>query len=198
MGGDGSSPASRSTRIHPHHAPMKRRTALLILIPFTIPLPVPGQEAPEPMRLFLSAGAGVGSHGTLHGSLSVSDRTGEYLLRGVMGFDLAFGGFPGGDFAVEGFTRELSELALLYGRRARRDRGWVRVALGVGRTAIAEPDPVGPGEEPTTSAFGLAGQAGFAWAPSRSFGFGLTGVGNLNELRSFGAVTLGVHVGRVR
>lgn len=178
---------------------MKRPTAVLVLIAFAMPLPVPGQEALEPMRLFLSAGAGLGSHGTLQGSISVSDRTGEYLLRGAMGFDLAFGGFPGGgDLAVEGFTRELSELALLYGRRARRDRGWARVALGVGRTAIAEPDPVGPGEEPTTSAFGLAGQAGVVWAPSRSFGFGLTGVGNLNELRSFGAATLSVHVGLVR
>lgn len=173
---------------------MKRRVAVQVLIALVMPLPVQGQEAPEPMRLFLSAGAGPGSHGTLQGSLSLSDRTGEYLLRGVIGFDLALGL----DFAIEGLRKELSELALLYGRRVRWDRGWARVALGVGRTVIAEPDPVGPGEEPTTSAFGLAGQTGVVWAPSQSFGFGLTGLGNLNELRDFGAVTLSVHVGRVR
>lgn len=180
---------------------MKRRTPTLVLIAFAVPLPVLGQEGNEPTRLFLSAGAGMGSHGTLQGSLSISDRTGEYILRGAMGFDLAFGGLfgsGGDDFAIEGFTKELSELALLYGRRARWDRGWARVALGVGWTTIADPDPVGPGEEPATSAFGVAGLAGVAWPLSRSFGLGLTGLGNLNDLRSFAALTLSLHVGRVR
>jgi hypothetical protein len=49
-----------------------------------------------------------------------------------------------------------------------------------------------------SSTAGLAGQVDLVWAPFSAFGLGLTGLGNVNSLRSFAALTFSVHVGRVR
>jgi hypothetical protein len=138
--------------------------------------------------------------GPLYASVSLSHRTGDYILRGAQAFDFSFGVFTLGGSALEGggWNRELTEGALLYGRRARPGWGWVRGALGVGYIDTEQLSPVAPGEEPSTSAIGLAAQGDVAWTPNSWLGLGLTGVGNFNDLRSFGALTLSLHLGRSR
>jgi hypothetical protein len=162
--------------------------------------PVQAQDVSSPVRAFISAGGGLGSHGTLYASVSLSHRTGDYILRGAQAFDFSFGVFTLGGSALEGggWNRELTEGALLYGRRARPGWGWVRGALGVGYIDTEQLSPVAPGEEPSTSAIGLAAQGDVAWTPNSWLGLGLTGVGNFNDLRSFGALTLSLHLGRSR
>lgn len=150
------------------------------------------QDVSSPVRMFVTAGAGFGSHFTPHASLTASHRTGDYILRGAMAYGADLGGY-----SPWGGPREVTEIAALYGRRVRWSRGWVRAAVGGGYVYGDQLEPVAPGEEPTTSSVGLAGQVGFVWTPARSFGVGLTGVGNVNGFRSLGAVTLSVHVGRV-
>lgn len=162
-----------------------------------ISAPVHAQEDDRPLRAFLTAGGGLGSHGTLLASLSLSHRTGDYLVRAALGFDpdvtITGVGSDGG------WTREVTEYAVLYGRPWERSWGWVRGALGVGYLDSERVDPVAPGEEPPSStAVGLAAQAGVVWAPSRALGVGLTGVANFNDVNSLAALTLSVHIGRVR
>jgi hypothetical protein len=162
--------------------------------------PVQAQDVSSPVRAFISAGGGLGSHGTLYASVSLSHRTGDYILRGAQAFDLDFGIdlWGGSDPGGGGWNRELTEGALLYGRRARPSWGWARVALGVGYIDAEQLSPVAPGETPATSAIGLAAQADVAWTPNSWLGLGLTGVGNFNDLRSFAALTLSIHLGRSR
>lgn len=145
------------------------------------------------VRAFVSAGAGFGSHFTPHASLSVAHPTGDYILRGALGYgaDLDGSGPWGG-------PRELTELSVMYGRKMEWDRAWVRGALGLGYVHRSQPDPVSLGEDPATSAVGLAAQAGIVWVPTPVFGVGVTGVGDFNDLESLAALTLSVHIGRVR
>jgi hypothetical protein len=154
--------------------------------------PVQAQEVAPPVLAFFSAGGGFGSHGALYAAASLSHRTGDYILRGAQAFELRVGLYG------DGWDRELTEGALLYGRRARPSWGWARGALGVGYIDTEQLSPVGPGEEPSTSAIGLAVQGDVAWTPHPWLGVGLTGVGNVNNLRSFAALTLSMHLGRSR
>lgn len=177
-----------------------RKGVLLALVGLCFHAPIQAQEASQPVRAFLSAGGGFGTHHTLYASASLSHHTGDYIVRGALAYNLFLGvfGIPG-SFEDDGeWRKELAEGALLYGRRARASRGWARGALGVGYVSGEQLDPVSPGEEPTTSAFGLAAQAWVAWTPQPWLGLGLTGVGNLNNYRSLGALTLSVHLGRTR
>lgn len=166
---------------------------LALLLSLVAPVPLEAQDPSSDLGAFVSVGAGFGSHFTPHASLSVVHHTGDYLVRVASGYgpDLADGTFWTG-------IRELTELSLLYGRRKAWSHGWIRGALGVGYVEGPQSAPVAPGEEPTTRGAGLAAQLGIAWTPLPSLGVGLTGVGNLNEVRSVGAVTLAVHVGRLR
>jgi hypothetical protein len=119
----------------------------------------------------------------LYASLSLAHRTGDYLVRGAAAFDPEYGSLLVGGTDTDGWRKEVTELALLY---------------GPGYIEVEQPGPVGPGEEQQTSALGLAAQAGVVWVPTRRVGLGLTGVGNFNELRMFAALTLSLHVGSVR
>ncbi len=160
---------------------------------------IQAQEVSPPVGAFFSAGGGFGSHGALYASVSLSHRTGDYILRGAQAFDLGFGfDLWGGSPSEGGWDRELTEGALLYGRRVRPGWGWARGALGVGFIDTVQLSPVSPGEEPTTSAVGLAAQGDVAWTPHPWLGLGLTGIGNFNNLRSYAALTLSVHLGRSR
>lgn len=150
-------------------------------------------DSDESIRAFVSAGAGFGSHFTPHASLSVSHPTGDYILRGAAGYGADLGGS-----GPWGGPREVTEVSVMYGRRMEWNRAWIRGSLGLGYVDWSQPDPVSPGEEPATSTLGLAAQAGIVWVPVSSFGIGLTGVGDFNDLESLAAVTLSVHVGRLR
>jgi hypothetical protein len=162
--------------------------------------PVQAQDVASPVRPFISAGGGLGSHGALYASVSLSHRTGDYILRGAQAFEHGSAIFGLGGVVREGggWDRELTEGALLYGRRARPSWGWARGALGVGYIDAEQLSPSAPGEEPSTSAIGLAAQGDLAWTPNSWLGLGLTGVGNVNDLRSFAALTLSIHLGRSR
>jgi uncharacterized membrane protein YdcZ (DUF606 family) len=173
------------------------RFVLVVLIGLWSHTPVQAQEASRPLRPFVSAGGGFGSHGALYASLTLSHRTGDYILRGAQAYDLSFG-VPFGGVAGGDWQHALTEGAFLYGRRARTSWGWAGGALGVAYVHSEQIAPMTPGEEPSTSTIGLAAQAGVAWTPHSWLGFGLTAVANLNDLRPLGAVTLSVHLGRSR
>lgn len=173
---------------------MRSAALALILVGFAMPDRV---QAQNPTELFVALGGGLGSHGTLHASVSLSHRTGEYVFRGAAGFDPELGGlFTGGGDLV--WSREVTELALLYGRRSTWSWGWARGALGIGYAEGDRDAPVSPGEDPSTSAYGVAAQVGVVWMLATRFGLGLTGVGNLNEFRSLAAITVSAHFGLVR
>lgn len=164
-----------------------------LLSALVAPVPLEAQDPPSDLGAFVSVGAGFGSHFTPHASLSVVHPTGDYLVRVASGY-----GADLGEGTIWGGIRELTELSLLYGRRKAWSHGWIRGALGVGYVEGPQSAPVAPGEEPRTRGAGLAAQLGIAWTLLPTFGVGLTGVGNLNEVRSVGAVTLALHVGRLR
>ncbi|MEX2572344.1 MAG: hypothetical protein WD737_13680 [Gemmatimonadota bacterium] len=177
---------------------LNTRGALLVLLGISFHAPLQAQEDAPPLRAFVSAGGGLGSHGTLHASVSLSHATGDYIVRGALGFDLVgFAIFPG-ESVDPAWSKVLTEGALLYGRRAATGWGWARGALGVGYVhSERHLTPVSPGENPPpVSAFGVAAQAEAAWTPLPWLGLGIAGVGNLNGLRPLGALTLSMHVGR--
>jgi hypothetical protein len=173
---------------------------VLTILVLALPTPVRGQDQTAPLRAFLTAGAGAGSHVALHASLSLSHRTGDYLVRGAMGLDPSFGFSFGGSGSRGSWSRELTEIAALYGRTWHQSWGWLRGALGPGYVdSEAAVGPVSPGEEPRAStAFGLAAQVDGVLAVSRQFGVGLTGLGNFNDLNTLAAVALSIHIGRIR
>ncbi len=180
---------------------MKTLTGALIVLALSLQAPLDAQEGSRPVRVFLTTGAGFGSHFTPHASVSLAHRTGEYMLRGALAYAPDVGGFGfggGGSAGPWGGPRQLTEVSLLYGGRKAWGATWARGAVGVGYVDAAQLDPVAPGEEPETNAIGLAAQVDLVWAPVPTFGIGMTGVGDLNDLRTLAAVTLSVHVGRVR
>jgi hypothetical protein len=179
------------------------KNALFFVLTFLVlalPSPVRGQDQPAPLRAFLTAGTGGGSHIAVHASLSLAHRTGDYIARGAMGFDPNFSFTFGGSGSDGSWTRELTEVAALYGRTRHQRWGWLRGALGPGFVdSEAAVGPVAPGEEPRAStAFGLAAQADGVLALSRHLGVGLTGVGNFNNLNTLAVFALSVHIGRIR
>jgi hypothetical protein len=170
---------------------MRTTATAFILLAASVVTSLEAQDASPSPGVFLSAGAGFGSHFTPHVSLTLGHSTGDYILRGAVGF--------GPDLYLPwGGPRELTEVSVLYGLRKQWGRTWSRAAVGLGRVHGPQLSPVAPGEEPVTSSFGPAAEAGVAWQLRPRIGLGLTGVGNGNGFRSLAAVTLGIHVGGVR
>lgn len=171
---------------------MRAVVGVFVLLGCTVRPSLHAQDVRPPVRVFATGGAGFGSHFTPHASVSLAHSSGDYIVRGALGYGADLGGY-----SPWGGPRELTEVSLLYGRRMSWRRAWVRGAVGVGYVDGEQLDPVAPGEEPTTSAVGLAAQAGVVWVPVPRFGVGVTGVGNFNEFKTLAAVTLSVHVGGV-
>lgn len=171
---------------------MRSAAAGLIILGLAFPALIRAQDAPRPATLGIVAGAGFGTHFLPHASLLLRHGTGDYLLRGSLGYgaDLGTGGPWGG-------PREVAEVSVLYGVPKRWRNVLTRAALGFGYVDGPQLDPVGPGEEPMTRAVGVAFQGTVAWVPRPRLGIGLTGLANLNGFRSFGAVGLALHLGGV-
>ncbi|MFP3948362.1 MAG: hypothetical protein ACOC8K_09860 [Gemmatimonadota bacterium] len=166
---------------------------LLLVSPLALPAPGQAQDAGGPVGIFVTTGAGFGTHFTPHASVAVAHPTGDYILRGALGYRPDVG-----DSGPWGGPRELAEIAVIYGRRMQWDRGWLRAGLGVSYVGGDQLEPVLPGEEPTAGAVGLAAQVGVAWVLTPAVGIGLAGIGDLNDFRSLGAVTVTLHVGSLR
>lgn len=63
---------------------LSRTGVLLALVGLCFHAPIHAQEASPPVRAFLSAGGGLGTHHTLYASGSLSHHTGDYIVRGAL------------------------------------------------------------------------------------------------------------------
>lgn len=133
---------------------------VLTTLLLALPSPVHGQDRSVPLRAFLTAGAGGGSHVALHASLALSHRTGDYIARGSLGLDPNFSLDLGGSGSGGNWSRELTEVAALYGRTRQQRWGWLRGALGAGY--VDSETAVGP----WLPARSLPPQRHSAWRPS--------------------------------
>jgi hypothetical protein len=152
----------------------------------------PAQPNPSPVRdsYWLSVGLGVGTE----------DAAGHAALAYVHGPHL----FAIRAAATSGlFDDGFGDLALLYGRATRSDNGRARASLGAGMSLVD--GCIEPGEgslfgdcvnQKTVVGFPIEAQ--LAWLPAKGLGVGLYGFADLNRIRSFGGVTLGLQIGRVR
>lgn len=149
-----------------------------------------------PVLLSGSFGIGAATHG-FGGRLSLGLGTtgGEFVLRTAAAEDLN----------IFGPVTSSEDVALLYGRRVRGGRGWVRFAAGPGFAHSER-----PGDAQSCYLFfceygkivsndlGLGLQVDAVWAPSRWFGIGLGAFGNVNSGTSFVGATANLHLGRLR
>jgi len=144
-----------------------------------------------------SVGVGAGSL-DLVGSAAISFDIGDALDLTVRATETsAFNLFSPSDLA--------RDVAVLVGKRAASGTSWVRVAAGLAWTHSLD---YGQGyncywfscdyDEREEDSIGLALQGDAVLAVWRSFGVGLTAFGNLNPVRSFAGLTLGLHFGRQR
>ena len=169
-----------------------------------VPVPDPtGSGAPatavpesDDTGVFVSLGGGVGTH-DMAGQLSLSVAFGRHHLvvrtAGTV------------EFAIFAPGRSTDDVALLYGRRHGAGKSWVRLAGGPSVVTVRDP---GAGYDcywfacsydiREESTLGLALQADAVWAPVSGLGLGITASGNLNPKDPFAALTLGVHLGKVR
>jgi hypothetical protein len=96
----------------------------------------------------------------------------------------------------------LGDAAILYGLRSRSRRGWVRASAGIGRVRRGyHCDEIlfcALYGRPNSRNWGLAWQADAVWAPFAGLGFGAGLFGNINSAKSFGVVSVSMHVGQVR
>lgn len=100
------------------------------------------------------------------------------------------------------FDTERTDYALLYGRATRgaRDRHLLAIAAGVALVDGCGGDGDGflGGCQGQSTVIGLPLEAQASYRPGKLLGIGLYGFANLNRRRSFGGVTLGVQIGRLR
>jgi hypothetical protein len=177
------------------------RTALVGLIATAITAaPIVAQAAPQvtsPSTLVsLAGGLAFGSPDVGgYGSLSVSHRAGDVIVRYA----------ETSDIAIFGLSESVRDISLLYGRRTRWERGWARAAGGLGYVRhlgeeveeVCSPTLCSDEQVPR-SGFGFAAQLDAVWAPGRNVGVGVGAVGNLNGQKALAAVTLSIHLGRMR
>jgi hypothetical protein len=130
-----------------------------------------------------------------HASLSFSMRLIDVIARIAESSDLNF--FSG--------EEKVRDIALMVGRRVRRERSWARAAAGVGivRHAVTEMVECGPFffcsfDETVTTGAGLALQVDAVWAPIRSLGLGNGALANVNGQQMVGGLTVSLHLGRLR
>ena len=97
------------------------------------------------------------------------------------------------------FDEELTDYGLLYGRATRgaRDRHLLSFAAGVSVVDGCSGGGLG-GCNDVSSVIGLPLEAQASYRPGKLLGIGLYGFANFNRRRSFGGVTLGVQIGRLR
>jgi hypothetical protein len=100
------------------------------------------------------------------------------------------------------FDTELTDYGVLYGRATRgaRDRHLLAAAVGIALVDGCGSDDGGflggCDDHSTIVGFPLEVQA--SYRPGKMLGIGLYGFANFNDRRSFGGVTLGVQIGRLR
>ena len=163
--------------------------------------PALGQDAHSPeataRRVALSGGWGTGTNdfGGL-ASLSVGDARADLILRWAETTEWVIFRDP---------AESTSDVALLYGRRVVRSRGWLRGSVGLGYVwAVRRGNDEAcwlffcSHDRISSSSLGLALQAEAVWAPWKPIGIGVTAVGNLNPEASFGALTVAVYLGVLR
>ena len=171
--------------------------AMLLLVPSESSAQGLPSAAAEPRtRIIFSGGLGLGSL-DFGGQLSLSVR------RGIG--DLVFRVAETTEFALLSAPETSRDIAVLYGRRTSGSVAWMRAAAGLGLV-----HGVRRGDrqdcwiffcsyvQERHSTLGLALQLDAVWAPLSFLGLGLSFFGNLNERRSFGGVTLNLHLGQVR
>jgi hypothetical protein len=169
------------------------RSVVVLALALSIPrVPAHAQENAPAVRdsYWLSVGLGAGTE----------DFSGHAALAYVHGPHL----FAIRTAATSGlFDDGFGDLALVYGRATRSNDGRLRASLGAG---IALVDGcISPGEGGLfSSCVDQSAVAGFpieaqvAWLPAGFLGVGLYGFADFNRTRSFGGVTLGLQLGRVR
>ena len=100
------------------------------------------------------------------------------------------------------FDTELTDYAVLYGRATRGARDRHLLAAGVGVALVDGCGMEGGGFlggcQDHSSIIGLPLEAQASYRPGKLLGIGLYGFANFNRRRSFGGVTLGVQIGRLR
>jgi hypothetical protein len=134
---------------------------------------------------WIGGGLGAGSH-DFAGHLNLSYQTGANL------FSFRTAGTAG--IFSDGF----GDLALLYGRATRAPaRYQASAALGIAVADGCEGGGLG-GCRNKPSVIGFPVETQVSWRPSRFLGVGLYGFADINHLRSFAGVTLGIQLGRLR
>lgn len=156
----------------------------MILLTLTgIPSEVRSQDVeivqdPKLKALYVTAGIGPSTLFIAgHIGLTIDIPTGEFTLRYA---DLE-------EFCFGDRCRGVSDISLLYGLRRTKGWIWYDLAGGIGRVWSTEIDWKGE------SGMGFAFQSTFGWR-----GIGISGLGNINGVRSIAAVTLNLHIGKLR
>lgn len=150
--------------------------------------------APSDVRVFGSFGVGVGSEGGAGlMSLSVRTQSGDFIVRTASTFNVD----------LFGPSREVADLALMYGRLHEGGSGWLRLAAGPSYVDSRRDGEIESCafffcsyEDDRSQGFGVAVQVEGALRPRRTLGIGVSGFANLGA-HSFGGATVTLHIGRV-
>lgn len=171
---------------------MSRRTAGAILASLIVllmsALPASAQSTPAPIRnaFWVGVGLGAGSEdfaGSLNGSYQFGDNLLSVRASATAGiFDDGFGDY-----------------ALLYGRATSptAKRYHASAALGLGIVHGCRGGGLG-GCRDVSNAVGVPIELQLSWRPGSLIGLGLYGFANFNDEQSFGGLTLGLQLGRLR
>lgn len=171
-------------------------TALLTAAPF-LPAEAQAPTAGERQRTWwVTLGAGRGDFGTETGiGASVS---GAYQFGRTV---LAVRSALTGDiletlFASTGDVIGTEDFGVLVGRATDPGPTHASAAVGLGIARVRR--ATGSGGDSTTAHFGVPLEAQLFWRPTRVFGLGFYGYGNLNSGQSFWGLSVSVQLGRLR
>lgn len=173
---------------------MKKITTTALLVSLAA-LPAAAQTAQRP-TWWLTLGAGRGFFGSenaigAHASFSYQFGANALSMRSS-----GTGDFIETLFGNAGDVVGTSDWGVLYGRATAPGRFHASVAAGVGIARVYR--AVASGEPTTSTHFGVPLEGQLFWRLSRVIGLGLYGYGNLNSDQSFGGLSAGVSLGRLR
>ncbi|MGH7671686.1 MAG: hypothetical protein ACREMC_02215 [Gemmatimonadales bacterium] len=177
---------------------MNRLALVTALLGAAVSAPAGAQaDAERRSTWWVTLGAGIGDFGTATGmgaQVSGAYQFGRSLLAARS--TVALGDIVEVLFANPGDIIGTEDFGLLFGRASAPGSIHASAAAGVGIARLQR--AAGSGNESTSEHFGVPLEAQLFWRPTRVFGVGLYGYGNLNNEQSFWGLSVSVQLGRLR
>lgn len=151
---------------------------------FSLTSEASGQAAPT--LGWVTAGVGPGSIGAAGQLAGTIDYRGNlFTVRGAM--------------VAEFFGDDLWDVGLMYGRGVHTGRLFLSLNAGMGLAGgTRDTGFLGSSTAPRPHRFTVPLEAQVAWRPSTFLGLALSALGSINKDGSFGGITLGLQLGKLR